>query len=142
MEKLGKAMPRLLLIGALALALACAGGGGDKTAACRPAGAKVVAAIETGLTVSGGGSLTDAKSVLTGSDGFTQLIAARIVGTGLTDTVGVWATGDTGAPIVALDAYAKEFSDWGVDISPNSPVGATRESLRLSDEYDAVRNCV
>jgi hypothetical protein len=88
---------------------------------CRNVPPGLVQAIETGLTVTGGGTLTNAKAVK--SDDFKRVyfISADIEGSGMeganSDDIGTWAKSGPlrvgGGLIFAVDATANEFSDWG-----------------------------
>jgi hypothetical protein len=94
---------------------ACASSGGGGSDRCSAASSALLSAIEQGLTVSGGGSLSGGQVVR--SDDFENVyfVAARIEGEGMSDAVGVWATNDQagGGSIFSADALASEFSDWG-----------------------------
>jgi hypothetical protein len=82
---------------------------------CEPASAALVSAIEAGLTVTGGGSLSNAFIVRSGDFENVYFVAAQIEGEGMGGAVGVWATnGPNGdGSIFSADAFAAEFSDWG-----------------------------
>jgi hypothetical protein len=86
-----------------------------ESARCAPASSQLLSAIEKGLTVSGGGSLSNGQIVR--SDDFEQLffVAAHIEGAGISDDIGAWATNDaTGRGyIYSANALAAEFTDWG-----------------------------
>jgi hypothetical protein len=57
--------------------------------------------------------------------------------------VGVWATGPDGAgPIVALNSFAREFSDWGDAAQPGSKAAQNRDQLAGYDEADNAIKCV
>jgi len=110
-------------LAAIALAIAlfnAVGGGGDRSAPadgvrCAPALA-AARRIEGGLTVDGGGSLSNAQAVRSGDFDSVWFVAAEIDGPGLEERgeIGVWATNDlTDGLIFAVDSLAKEFSDWG-----------------------------
>ena len=75
----------------------------------------MLSAIEQGLTVTGGGSLSNGQVVR--SDDFENVyfVAAQIEGEGMEDSVGVWATNDPGGDgtIFSAEGFAREFSDWG-----------------------------
>lgn len=78
----------------------------------------LVDGIQEGLTVHGGGWLTDAQAVRSGDFSQVYFVSARINGPGLDGPVGTWATNDlqagsVGGVIFAVDALANEFSDWG-----------------------------
>lgn len=82
---------------------------------CETASSALTSAIETGLTVTGGGSLSNAYIVKSGDFQNVYFVAARIEGEGLDDTVGVWAAHgpDADGFIFSADAFAREFSEWG-----------------------------
>lgn len=92
-----------------------AGGGEPESSRCARASAALVSAIETGLTVTGGGSLSNAFVVKSDDFENASFVAAQIEGEGMDDTVGVWSTNDPdgGGSILSADAFAAEFSDWG-----------------------------
>jgi hypothetical protein len=81
----------------------------------------LVEAIETGLTVEGGGRLMNARAVKSNDFKRVYFISADIEGPGLEgpnpDEIGTWSksgplrVGD--GLIYAVDATANEFSDWG-----------------------------
>lgn len=88
-------------------------GAGSRCAAASPG---LVSAIETGLTVTGGGSLSHAFLVRSGDFSKVYFVAARIEGPGMdAGSVGVWATNSTdgNGSVFAVDGFAREFSDWG-----------------------------
>jgi hypothetical protein len=89
---------------------------------CDAASPALVAAIETGLTVTGGGSLSDAWVVKSDDFETVYFVAANIEGEGVSDTVGVWATNDPagGGYILAADSFARELSDWGTGLGFSS----------------------
>jgi hypothetical protein len=93
------------------------GGGQEQDQACQPASKALVAAIEEGLTVTGGGSLRRAH--IARSDDFEKvyMVAADVQGDGLEGggDIGVWATNSPKGEglIYAIDGVAQEFSDWG-----------------------------
>jgi hypothetical protein len=92
----------------------------DASSRCESVSRKLLHAITTGLTVSGGGSLSEAAAVRSSDFEKVWFVAAEIDGPGLEGSgdVGIWATnGDPSRRpsglIFAVDAIAKEFSDWG-----------------------------
>ena len=99
--------------------------GGEATEAEEPAGVErwqkvpngVVKAIQTGLTVEGGGKLRSAQAVKSGDFESVYFVSADIQGPGLEGAhdIGTWATNRlrVGGLIFAVDSVAKEFSDWG-----------------------------
>jgi hypothetical protein len=79
----------------------------------------LVQAISEGLTVGGGGTLTNAKAVKSNDFKRVYFISADIDGPGLEgpDDIGTWAKSGPlrvgGGLIFSVDAVANEFSDWG-----------------------------
>lgn len=111
-------MGRLLMVAVLVAGCGggpTAGGGTQAPNRCVSVSAELVDAIETGLTVSGGGTLGAAQAVKSNDFEQAWFVAAEIRGPSL-DEVGVWATNGLTAGdglIFAADGFAKEFSDWG-----------------------------
>lgn len=89
--------------------------GDQEAAGCDRAPAALLSAIETGLTVTGGGSLSNGYIVRSSDYEQVYFVAAQIEGEGMDDSVGVWATNDPdgGGLIFAAEGLAREFSDWG-----------------------------
>jgi hypothetical protein len=85
---------------------------------CVAVSAKKLKNIATGLTVGGGGSLTNGFAVKSNDYAEVWFIAAVIDGPGMGNgVVGIWASNRLEANdglIFAIDAFAEEFSDWGV----------------------------
>lgn len=128
-------MRRFALLMALGAALTACGGSGSadgggtadgggapaadtpeaRSARCAPASSVLVSAIESGLTVNGGGSLSNAYIVRSDDFENVHFVAAQIEGEGMGDSAGVWATNgpDGTGSIFAADSMATEFSDWG-----------------------------
>jgi len=145
------------LLGALLIILIVAGCGGttDEPEAqapevvCSTPDPVVVSSIEQGLTMSGAGSLTGAKSLdvppeFQNSAGWPEIfVAADIDGPGMegSDEIAVWATSDGYGPIWAIDEMAREFSDWGTGAQPGSEAREAQDLLRSSEAYDDVRDC-
>jgi hypothetical protein len=77
----------------------------------------LVDAIETGLTVTGGGSLRNARAVRSKDFEKVWMVAADIQGEAMEggDDIGVWATNSLRGDglIFAIDGFAQEFSNWG-----------------------------
>ena len=111
--------------------------------------------IGLGLTVAGGGYLTDGFAVVAPPD--SQLstgwpvvyVGATIRGGGLgDDTVGTWAVGFDEAtesitgPIFPASFMAQEFSDWGSAASPGSDAANMMSFLRESDAAGLAERCV
>jgi len=76
-----------------------------------------VAAIKEGLTVTGGGTLRNAKAVRSKDFEKVWMVAADIQGSGMegSEDIGVWATNSLQGDglVFAIDGFAQEFSDWG-----------------------------
>jgi hypothetical protein len=115
-------------LGALAaaalLALGSACGGSDsgdeakESTRCENVPLKVVNEIEREMTVSGGGTLTNAQAVKSEDFERVYFVSAEIDGAGLEGSgdIGTWAKSGSlrsrrGA-IFSVDAVANEFSDW------------------------------
>lgn len=83
--------------------------------ACLDVSPALVEAIESGLNVTGGGSIGRAAAVRSGAHQNAFYVAAEIRGAGIDGTIGVWATNNLDAQgmLYSVDGYANEFSDWG-----------------------------
>lgn len=99
--------------------------GGDAAARCQPADRSALDAIESGLTVQGGGALPNGEAVES-QDTDIWFVGAEIDGPGIEEDgdVGVWAVtedptqkGSLGG-IHAVNGLAREFSDWGAAGEP------------------------
>jgi len=142
----------------LVVAAACGDGDGDSESAsgttgqprstttqaqepnrCVTVPSALVAAIEEGLTVSGGGTLRNARAVKSNDFEKVYMVAADIQGAGMegNEQVGVWATNSLKGDglIFSVDGQAKEFSDWGD--------GATTDAniTQAADGVDEAREC-
>src|SRR5215210_4853412 len=95
----------------------------------QPAPPRAVEGIELGLAV-GGSRLRDAVAIEIPPDkrnsrGWpTMFVAGRIVGGDLYgDQIGVWVLGEDesapAAPCHGINAVAREWSTWGVDVKPD-----------------------
>jgi hypothetical protein len=91
----------------------------EESSRCEKVPPGLVKAIESGLTVTGGGSLTEAWAVKSEDFKRVYFVSADIDGPGLegTDDIGTWAKSGPlrvgRGLILAVDAVANEFSDWG-----------------------------
>jgi hypothetical protein len=91
----------------------------DESSRCKKVPPGLVKAIESGLTVTGGGKLTNAWAVKSEDFKRVYFISADIDGTGLEgpDDIGTWAKSGPlrvgGGLILSVDSVANEFSDWG-----------------------------
>ena len=132
---------RWILLTAAFMLAACGGGGsgdagGGTANRCESVPAAAVDAIEAGMTVSGGGSLSRAQAVRSNDFEKVWFVAAEIDGPGMEGAgdIGVWVTNDVngGGTIGAVDGFAHQFSDWGVrsDVS------------RSDDGYSEARACL
>ena len=132
----------------------CGSGGGESqpeasAIPCQRPSKLVVSSIEEGLTIDGGGSLTNAWAVRVPVDqqntsGWPELlVAADLDGPGMEggDEIAVWATSNGYGPIWAIDSIAREFSDWGTAAQPGSEARAAMDALSSGDAYEAVRDC-
>jgi hypothetical protein len=103
------------------LGSACGGGGKSTTASsrCKLVPPALTKAIESGLTVTGGGTLVHARAVKSGDFKRVHFISAEINGPGMTGPgeIGTWAKSGPlrvgGGLILSVDSLANEFSDWG-----------------------------
>lgn len=112
----------------LVIVLAAAGCGGGHSDRCAPASDGLVSSVETGLTVSGGGSLGSGQVVKSNAFPTLWFLAARVSGPGMSGKdVGVWATSDdTGHGMIwSVDGMAHEFSDWPKGPATMSDDGAS-----------------
>jgi hypothetical protein len=149
----GRTMRTIIASLSALLALAAAGCGGDggapeaepedeattvedaepaEDSRCLRVSAALKKGIATGLIVEYGGKLGKATAVR--SEDFEKVwyVSAVIRGPGLgSDTVGTWATNadPSGPPsglIIAADAIAREWSDWGAAAEEGSPAAEVR----------------
>lgn len=108
---------------------------------CSPAPTAVVAAVAEGLKAAGAGSLVDGQiGRVTGSAG--AYLVAAIEAPGVDRAQAVWwlggdLEGASPGPVIAIDGFAREFSDWGAAAQPGSPAEETR--MRREPEARAVR---
>lgn len=123
------------------------GGPDQQPAACETVDAEFVETIAEGLTVTGGGELENAQALPVPDDARagegwpTRVVAARIVGSGMDDVIGVWATGANEGPIVPVDAVAREFSSWGAAAQPGSPMRDAMDRIRSLPVTGQVTDC-
>lgn len=116
---------------------------------CKAASVSLLDAISEGLDIQGGGELEGGKLLpvpggLRNSEGWPErFVAPRIVGPGMgDDTIGVWATGQGGGPIIAVNRMAQAFSVWGDAAQPGSPMANFRDQLAASERADETEACV
>lgn len=98
---------------------------------CQAASAGLVASIEEGLNVAGGGSLRNAQIVKSNDFENAYFVSADIEGEGMDgDNIGTWVTnapqGGSGL-LYSVNALAEGFSDWG-------PGGQTDAQFSMSDD--------
>jgi hypothetical protein len=113
---------------------------------CLTVPVEVVRGIEEGLTTGGVGTLRNARAVKSDDpEGF--LISADIQAAGLEgdDDIATWSR--TGSDInygliFAVDAVAREFSDWGAGINEVSPAADFRDAFQNSPAFQRSRDCV
>jgi hypothetical protein len=116
-----------------------------ETSLCEKVPKSLVRAIESGLTVQGGGQLKGAKAVKSNDFESVYYVSAELQGPGLEGSgdIATWATNSLKAGeglILAADAVAKEFSDWGADVGEGS---APAETMSLdNDGAEESRACV
>jgi hypothetical protein len=105
---------------------------------CGRASAALINAIETGLEVDGGGSLR--RGFIVRSKDFSKvfMVAAEIDGSGLRQKgdVGVWATNSRQGDglIMAVDAVAQEFSDWGDADKTDAAIESSADGVAQAKE--------
>jgi hypothetical protein len=94
----------------------------------------LVDGIETGLTVTGGGSLRNARAVKSQDFAKVYMVAADIQGSGMEgpSDIGVWATNrlGEGGLIFAVDGFAKEFSDWSHGDQTDANITASSDGVQ------------
>lgn len=114
---------------------------------CLKVPVELVRGIQEGLTTSGGeGKLRNARAVKS-ADPEGYLISADIDAPGLEgdDDIATWSRegSDINSGLIfAVDAVAREFSDWGADINEPSPAADLREAFRNSPAFERSRDCV
>lgn len=86
-------------------------------ATCEAASPQLIAAISTGLKIQGGGSLRAGQAAKSTALEKVWMVSADLEGPGLTakDNLATWATNVLagGGSIFSVDAFAREFSQWG-----------------------------
>jgi hypothetical protein len=101
---------------------------------CEPVDDVVVDGISEGLTIEGGGSLRNAQAVKTDDHEDIWFVAADLQGPGLEGSgdIAIWAVNDLEAPsaVFAVDAVAKEFSDWGEGTRVNDAFGTSDDGAQ------------
>lgn len=138
----------------LLAASACTRGGAQRSGLdrppCQPGDEQAGLVAER---LAGGVSLREARAVRLDPpvDNYFYVVAAEIDGPGLEvdgldvdGDVGVWGVGSWlgGARIMALDANARRWSDWGAAIPSRSPAGKQRARMAARPEVDRARACV
>lgn len=81
---------------------------------CQPAPAILLDSIAEGLTVTGGGGLSNGWTVRSADYEQAYFVAAEITGEGMGGSIGLWITNDPASPgmLFSVNAFAKEFSQW------------------------------
>jgi hypothetical protein len=138
----------VLLASVAVLVVGCTG---ESTSApqgepARTSGEETTPVEETTMeTVQGGGQLKGAKAVKSNDFESVYYVSAELQGPGLEGSgdIATWATNSLKAGeglILAADAVAKEFSDWGADVGEGS---APAETMSLdNDGAEESRACV
>ena len=119
---------------------------------CTNAAVPLVRAVEEGITVSGGGSLTDAKVVTVPKDQRSTtgwpvaILAANVAakdGSG-PKALGSWAIGEAPSysPIVALNPGAQALTQLGVRRHPRLPGRRSSGPRRRAGRDEAREKCV
>ncbi len=104
--------------------------------------------IAEGFTVSGATLVNPYAVELTEDNalGVRYLVAAELNDAGVLaqpGDIGTWAVGELGGgPIIAVDGFAKEFTDWGAAAQEGSPAAEARDALQVSDAAGVVKQCV
>jgi hypothetical protein len=103
----------------------------NEASRCMSVPADVIARIESGLTVDGGGSLRNVKAVKSNDFESVYFISGDLQGSGLEgdNDIATFSTNqlDYSGMTFSVDAVADEFSDW--------PLGSgTSFNLRMSDD--------
>lgn len=117
------------------------GSSGSQASRCESVPASMVAVLEDALTVQGGGAISEAAAVRSGSFERLYFVAAEIQGAGLEGSgdVGVWASnrlkGGAGLTF-SVNAMAEEFSQFG-------PGGRTDANITMADDgADEAMDCL
>ncbi len=119
---------------------------------CSDAAFPLVRAVEEGITVSGGGSLTDAKVVTVPPDQRSTtgwpvaILAANVAakdGSG-PKALGSWAIGEAPSysPIIALNPGAQALTSWGSAVTPGSKAAEARDHVAGLDATKTAEKCV
>lgn len=156
---------RWLLIGGAILALGLiaqmcgdeeSGDGGTSNtsaAECDPVNATILDNIATGLTTDGKGTLSNGVALQTSVDALNGdpmwLVGAELDAPGLEESgdFTLWGTSfDPTGPehsglVFAVNATAKEFSDWGDAANPGSPAAEMVDELAASPEVETLESC-
>lgn len=126
----------------------------EPDAECLDVPRATVRAIASGLTTRGRGTLRSAAAVRAETDEDFRgvempvyLVSADIQAPGLQGDgdIATWVltrslvAGD--GLILAVDSVAREFSEWGADANPGSPVEEWTSGLRDDEAYDSSRSC-
>ena len=125
------------------------------TPACRKARRALVDALESSLTISGGGGLRRVSVVevidppsapLNGFVDGVYAVAAELTGQGMDGTVAVWAASrdmiETGGGLAfGADSVTREFSELGAAASGDSPAAVYAAQIADSEAGQQARAC-
>ena len=125
----------LLTIGALALMMVACSGTASPPARCERAPQAILDKISEGLTIAGGGSLSNGWAVRSKDYEKVWFVAAELTGEGIpASTMAIWATNSLNGDgmIFSAGAMAKEFSQWGPGSFSSTDDGA-QEAIRCAE---------
>lgn len=119
---------------------------------CSDAAIPLVRAVEEGITVPGGGSLTDAKVVTVPQDQRSTtgwpvaILAANIAAKdgSWPKALGSWAVNEAPSygPIIALNPEARALTSWGDAATPGSKAAEAQDHVAGLDATKAAEKCV
>lgn len=111
---------------------------GADLSSCSNASSALLTAIEQGLTVTGGGSLSEGATVKSADFSEVWFVAAEIDGPGMEGggEVGVWATNSLSGSgsIFAVNAIANEFSDWADGRTTDAALSMSDDGAREAED--------
>jgi hypothetical protein len=112
-------------------------------AQCVAASAEDVALINSWLTVTGGGEIYDAYTypLPDAYESVDRVVAAKISGEGMGDSVAVWATSDAGM-IWWSNEYARAFTRFGPEANRGSDQYTLYSGVGKTDAADIAKDCV
>jgi hypothetical protein len=122
---------------------------------CSKARRVLIEPLESSLTVEGGGGLKRVRVVevedppdapINGFKRGVYIVAGELTGPGMDGTIGTWAVSKSvlrtgGGLVMAVGSVTREFSDAGVDMDADSPVGNYLAELEDTDEYERAQAC-